>query len=432
MKRTKRFICLVFVGVVSGLLLSSTINPQHIYAQAAQILGDADHNGRVQLLDFEVWRTQYVGQTGQKPTTAPTNPPGQTTRSITDNGAVGDGQTDSTVAIQTTLNQAKPGEVVLVPAGTYIQSGTLTVPSGVTLRGQDRETAIIRATNRDKQAIYLRGTKARIETITLTSNGSPRGLSNQHHRVVAERGASEYVVNNIHIKGGSGAGIFSQGGKNYTITNNIVENTLADGIHNTGGSDTATISNNTVINPGDDAIAVVSYMPDGDYTRNITISGNKIQKSQSRGISVVGGQNVKIINNDISDSFNAGIYIACEQSYNTFAAKTLLVEHNTIIRSNSNTAINHAGIFMYSRGGSGTKADGSTVTFIHEAVTIKNNTIADTIAPPWHVAFLDSNAATITFTNNSISGSAGKTPIHNNVPAGKYTISGNTFNGGPL
>ncbi len=64
---------------------------------------------------------------------------GQVTFSVDcrEEGAVGDGTTDDTAAIQNALNKAglQQGGVVLLPAGYYRIEGNLTVPAGVTFQG---------------------------------------------------------------------------------------------------------------------------------------------------------------------------------------------------------------------------------------------------------------------------------------------------------
>lgn len=60
-------------------------------------------------------------------------------RNAVDKGADPSGQADSTDAIQSCLNEvAKTGGVVFLPAGRYRVGGTLSVPEGVTLRGEWR------------------------------------------------------------------------------------------------------------------------------------------------------------------------------------------------------------------------------------------------------------------------------------------------------
>ena len=50
-------------------------------------------------------------------------------------GALGDGVTDDTAAIQAALNAARPGQVVYLPQGTYAVTAPLTVPASVVMSG---------------------------------------------------------------------------------------------------------------------------------------------------------------------------------------------------------------------------------------------------------------------------------------------------------
>lgn len=60
-----------------------------------------------------------------------------TVNAVTDMGADNHGNTDATSAIQNAINSVKSlGGIVFLPAGEYKIDGTLTVPSGVTLRGE--------------------------------------------------------------------------------------------------------------------------------------------------------------------------------------------------------------------------------------------------------------------------------------------------------
>lgn len=62
--------------------------------------------------------------------------------SVTDFGAVGDGQTDDTAAFQKALDAAgATGGVVKVPAAKFLIKGTLTIPADVTLEGAWRAPA---------------------------------------------------------------------------------------------------------------------------------------------------------------------------------------------------------------------------------------------------------------------------------------------------
>ena len=66
--------------------------------------------------------------------------------SIKDFGAVGDGTTDDTVAIQTALNNAG---CIYIPPGVYKTTTILTVPEGVGIKGDSADTSVIRPTGCD-------------------------------------------------------------------------------------------------------------------------------------------------------------------------------------------------------------------------------------------------------------------------------------------
>jgi len=70
---------------------------------------------------------------------------------ILDYGAVGDGSTNDTAAIQAAIDAASSagGGCVYIPSGTFKTTSTLTVPSGVSIKGYSAESSIIRPTSCD-------------------------------------------------------------------------------------------------------------------------------------------------------------------------------------------------------------------------------------------------------------------------------------------
>ncbi len=98
---------------------------------------------------------------------------------VIDFGAVGDGKTDNTPAFQTALSKAAPtGGVVYVPAGQYRFDGVITIPDGVTLKGNSEGPTSARL---DKGTMLLvfagRDAENSSPFITLHNNSTLKGLS---------------------------------------------------------------------------------------------------------------------------------------------------------------------------------------------------------------------------------------------------------------
>ncbi len=123
-------------------------------------------------------------------------------------------------------------------------------------------------------------------------------------------------------------------------------------------------------------IAVVSYRKDGAVVSDVQITKNLcVRQTHGRGISVVGGENVLIDHNTIQSSDAAGIYLASEDSYDTFAPSNVRVIGNTIRNANQNHAITHGGIYVFGRVA---RENGVTVPYLAQKITISGNTLINT------------------------------------------------------
>jgi hypothetical protein len=58
-------------------------------------------------------------------------------------GAKGDGRTDTTLALRAALGAARPGDVVHLPAGTYVLRDELDIPAGVVLEGEGPDRTVL-------------------------------------------------------------------------------------------------------------------------------------------------------------------------------------------------------------------------------------------------------------------------------------------------
>jgi len=285
-------------------------------------------------------------------------------RSVADFGAVPNDSVDDTDAIQRALNSLAPGEWLIFPPGRYLHSKSLHLKVANTVMWG--EGATLHATNPNDQALWIEADGASVYKFTLTAATINRRSTPWESRIAVFGGTNpprllhnNVVRGNRVVQGGdpgtslangaSSAGIFIYHATNFLVAENTVSRSLSDGIHITSGSSNGKVLNNTVKEPGDDMIAVVSYIGDPsttaasiaanfsarkarDLNHHITIAGNTVSGQYwGRGVSVVGGENVTIENNVIDRTTHAaGVYLARETGYLTFGVRNVLVRNNTI------------------------------------------------------------------------------------------------------
>jgi parallel beta-helix repeat protein len=243
-------------------------------------------------------------------------------------GAIGDGITDDSDAIERATTNVPNGEILVFPPGIYRQERSIDVTSSdVILWGYG---AKLHGSNPDEYAVTLDGDRSSILGFQLTAVQNERKSEPRQFRIVLH-GEENQVVANL-IDGGAAGGIRAAGARHFRIDSNTVSNTLADGIHVTYGSQSGIVAHNTVRATGDDLIAVVGYRGDQHYSSDILITDNDVSGNPwGRGISVLGGQNITISGNMIRNVVAAaGIYIARESSWNTFGTFNVIARQNII------------------------------------------------------------------------------------------------------
>lgn len=243
-------------------------------------------------------------------------------------GAVGDGQTDNTTAIQNALNAAAAeGVGVYVPPGTF-NFGNLLNVNGIRLNGASYATSILQSTG-SNQTIQMGGTGAIIANLQfITTFTAGRQNDSLINSAIAAISATNCQVDHVLINGNFTGGIFSFGSSGCKFTNNTIENTYADCIGNYYGSTNNLVDSNYIFNCGDDGISVVSYANES-LNSGHTITNNVVQgNSWGRNFTVVGGKNITFTNNlaDGNTANLACLYFAAE---NNGSASTLGVSNVT-------------------------------------------------------------------------------------------------------
>ena len=267
---------------------------------------------------------------------------------ITAYGARAAATTDNLKAIQDAINAAKAAGVnVRVPPGTYGYSGVIDLPGPVRLYG-DGASSVLNALDPLHETIFVTGDGASVSGLTLTIGyvGARRQDPFACQRITL-REATHWTVDRVVIDGGSAAGMMSSGGRHGVFSNNRVMNTLADGIHMTGGSAYIDVVNNQVSHTGDDGIAVVSYLG-GGLDHDITATNNVVHDNAwGRGMTVVGGDKIAYTNNYVYNVPNwSCFYIAQESSYNTYPATNVTLRNNTA-RNCAQARGNHGGVLVW-------------------------------------------------------------------------------------
>jgi len=254
-------------------------------------------------------------------------------------GAVGDGVTDDSDAIGRALDSLHDGGTLrLEPGRTYlkrkiikiIRPGVRLWGYGATVKTVTTEEEVGRGKGQSPLSIYLLGPRTGIYGLTIISNLRTRLVGHPNDSAIYMAGPGQEAIDNrIEY---TGVGVLLEGASDFLVARNTVFRTTADGIHMTNGSRHGRVLCNIVRETGDDMIAVVNYGTGPPSIGDFLIEQNDVAGQYAgRGISVVGGRNVTIRSNRISQTTAAaGIYIASESSWNTASVEDVLVEENWI------------------------------------------------------------------------------------------------------
>lgn len=332
---------------------------------------------------------------------------------------------DDTAAIRSALAALSPGDTLVFPAGmTFRHTAVLSVN---TARVRITGGGVLVATNEQYSGFWVNADNVQVDNLTFRMASTTKRWVAYEQMKVRIEGHTGVTLRGITVDGSAAAGIFvGNQASHFTIDSVTVRNTRADGIHMTDGSHDGVVSHVVVKNPGDDGVAVVSYQHDGVQCYNIAIdSPQLLGQTWGRAFSVVGGHDITWTNIYADGSSSAGLYIAAEPSYTTYAPYNVTVTGGTLLNSNSNTNVDHGGVLVWSG------EAGLTISNI----SISGLTVTDTRTTASRNIGLSvesgASVSKISFANLTVKNGP-STTFWANAPSNSYNLTGSTKNGSAI
>ncbi len=266
---------------------------------------------------------------------------------VRDLGAVGDGRTDDTAALQEAFDTAEPGTRLVLPEGIVFAHDdvlTLSSPDVVVSGG-----GTLLATDEERSSFVLAADRVALDGVTLRIEDTTRRYEAYEQQRLRLDGHTGIVVRDVRVEGSAAAGVYVGGGTADFVLDRVqVSGTEADGIHITQGAHDGRVLEPLVRDVGDDGVAVVSYAPDGAPCARIEVVSPTVDGSSGgRGVSVVGGEDVTFRDIDVRDTYAAGVYVAAEGSFDTTGVSGVLVDGGTVDGANTGEDIDHGAILVF-------------------------------------------------------------------------------------
>jgi Pectate lyase superfamily protein len=281
-----------------------------------------------------------------KATPASLTPPPGPVVEVTAHGAIPNDSADDTAAINAAVAATPTGGIVHFAAGEYRHNAVIRVSrAGITLAGVG---ARVTATVPERSAFDINADDVTVNDLQFNAlNVTQRWTAPDQHKLTVV-GNSGVRFNRVHLLGSAGAGIYLEGASKFVIVDALVEDTRADGVHMTGGSNNGRVVRPTTSRTGDDGVAVVSYADDPAPSRLITVDSPTVNgQSWGRGVSVVGGEDITYRNIRVNDSNGAAVYVAVEPSFTTMSVRRVRVEGGVVVRGNTDPGVGHGAVLVY-------------------------------------------------------------------------------------
>jgi hypothetical protein len=269
-------------------------------------------------------------------------------------GALGNGTTNDTTAIQNALNDAGAAGVgtVVIPPGTYKLTTALTIPSGVTIQGLGG---------------YLRQhtETENVLTFASVSNAAAVNIDVGYNTVTTRNttvaimvtSSTDVILDTPRVRNGPGMGVYVANSQRIRVLDPRIENTLADGCHVTNGSSAGHCSKDVRVlggyayNTGDDCFATVAYTAGGQATNeDIHFAGCQAIAGAARGFTCAGGTRVSFADvhvRNMTATSSGGIIFILDETFTTFAPVDCTLDGFTIGPAQGTSANTRHGLRIF-------------------------------------------------------------------------------------
>jgi hypothetical protein len=268
--------------------------------------------------------------------------------SVTSYGALGDGVTDCTAALQNCIAAAQPqGKTVWIPQGSYLITGTINLPTGTVIQGAGMwSTKLIGSAslyNTPSRRINLNGSGSNIRLADFSILGflNYRNDSEPNDGLGGSYGNGSSIsrIWVEHTK--TGAWILNSSG--LVVDSCRFRNTLADGINVNLGMHSTIVTNCTARGTGDDGFAIWPAPGSQTYVagQNVITHCTAQVPFLANGGAIYGGENNRIEDCLFQDIvYDCGILISTTfpVGNNAFAGTTI-AQRCDLIRCGNNAGL---------------------------------------------------------------------------------------------
>jgi hypothetical protein len=255
-------------------------------------------------------------------------------------GAVANGVTDDTTALQLAITAARSqGKVLWLPSGTYKLDASGVDTSGITIQGAGMWYTVLQGRGAH---LNIFGNNNVLRDFALFGDVTARDDTNGVHDGIRGPAGTGSLMENLwieHVKAGIWISRDPNAGDAPQTTGLVVRglrvrNTFADGVNLAAGTSSSVVQQSSFRNTGDDAVATWSPSFDGPPGTSNTFEFNTVQAPwKANCFAIYGGGNHTIQDNLCMDVYSyPGILISSSFNSWPFAGRTT-VQRNTLLRT---------------------------------------------------------------------------------------------------